>query len=198
MKDNANLKKNPNLAMHKKRVAGTLPGDGNIEFIGIPSTKEVVWFQFGNQHAFKHLPKKYITSLDLMFNRDHRAQIDIKAMADEKIRQLELYTYFVYGDADFYPDIVNGKLQPAENYRHDENCVSLKWMSKDITINGAPLNTRELKICDLILCNLPDKAIASELGIAHSTFDIHKRNLYKKAGAQSKGAFILTLVKERI
>ncbi len=192
-----NVQKPEPLRNHK-RVAGTLPNDGNIEFIGIPQTLEVIWFQYGNQHSFKNLPQKYFNLLAASYHQDLAAVQDIGRMAYDYDRQVELYTYFMYGDADFTPDIVEDELQPAENYRHQVDCISIGWMTKDITLNGHALNKRDIKICDLLLANLPDKAIADELGIAHSTFDVHKRNLYRKANVDNKGAFLLQLINERI
>ncbi|MGB5818849.1 MAG: helix-turn-helix transcriptional regulator [Saonia sp.] len=193
----ANLRKK-HLPRNHHRVAGTLPDDSDIEFIGIPSTMEVIWFQYGNQHSFSTLPNKYFELLSQRFHSDFRAVRDIGNMTFDYDRQIELYTYFVYGDADFSPDIVDGMLQPAENYRHDMDCISLKWLSKDITLNEKPLNKRELAICDMMMENYTDKLMAHNLNISISTFDFHKRNLYRKAGVDNKNAFLLKLVKERI
>jgi len=184
--------------LHQKRVAGTLPNDSNIEFIGIPSTKEVIWFQYGNQHAFCHLPEKYFNLLSERFHSDYRAVLDISAMESDPERQVELYTYYVFGDADFTADIIDGVLQPSENYRHSQDCISLQWVSKEITLNGSVLNSRDLKICDLMMLNLPDKQIASELGISMPTLDFHKKNLYVKAKVPNKAAFVIKLMEERI
>tara|TARA_R110002167_G_scaffold364968_1_gene588378 strand:+ start:32720 stop:33316 length:597 start_codon:yes stop_codon:yes gene_type:complete len=192
-----NVQQTP-LLRNNLRIAGMLPDDKDIEFIGIPSTMEVIWFQFGNQHAFSQLPDAYFQLLAEKYKSDVMAVQDIRAMAYDYERQIELYTYFIYGDADFTPDIIDGILQPAENFRHCTDCISLQWITKDITINDSPLNTRELTICDGILGNLPDKVIAHNLGIALSTFDFHKRNLYKKAGVDNKGAFLIKLFNERI
>ncbi|WP_421801793.1 helix-turn-helix transcriptional regulator [Flagellimonas sp.] len=184
--------------LHQKRVAGTLPNDNNIEFIGIPSTKEVIWFQYGNQHAFCNLPEKFFNLLNERFHSDYRAVLDISALETDPVRQVELYTYYVFGDADFTPDIIDGVLQPSENYRDTQDCISLKWMSKEITINGNPLNSRDLKICDMMILNLPDKQIACELGISMPTLDFHKKNLYAKANVPNKAAFVMKLMEERI
>jgi len=192
----ANVQKKRKLT--QRRVAGTLPNDANIEFIGIPKTKEVIWFQFGNQHAFCNLPTRFYTLLESRYLSDYKAVLDISAMTTDPKRQVELYTYYVFGDADFTPDIIDGVLQPSENYRDTEQCISLQWVSKEITINGIPLNSRDLKICDLMILNLPDKEIAYELGITLPTLDFHKRNLYQKAGSVNKAAFIMKLMEERI
>lgn len=194
---NANLQ-NTHLLTNQKRVAGTLPHDCDIEFIGIPKTKEVIWFQFGNQHAFSQLPDDIFKKLAEKYHSDPVAVEDITGLTWDYDRQVEIYTYYVYGDADFTPDVINGVLQPSENYRHQLDCISLKWLTKNITINGEVLNNRELLICDMLLENYTDKVMADELNIALPTLDHHKRNLYKKAGVNNKAAFIIKLFNERI
>lgn len=194
----ANLQKKPFCLRTHKRVAGTLPNDGNIEFIGIPSTKEVIWFQFGNQHSFSCLPAKYYKLLEARLLSDKQAMKDIVKMSYDAIRQVELYTYYVYGDADFTPDIINEVLQPAENYRHDLDCISLGWFTKELTINGEPLNNRDILICDMMVQNYTDKLMAHNLNISLPTFDFHKRNLYHKAGVDNKCALLLKIINERI
>lgn len=197
MINTANLQKKATPRNHS-RVAGTLPNDSNIEFIGIPSTMQCIWFQYGNQHSFAQLPGKYFSLLEESYLKDYKAVQDISVMTVDHHRQVELYAYFMYGDADFTPDIIDGVLQPAENYRHNMDCISLKWLHKDITLNGKPLNKRELAICDMMMENYTDKLMAHNLNIALATFDHHKRNLYVKAGVNNKTAFILKLVTERI
>lgn len=193
----ANLRKS-HLLHNQNRVAGTLPTDRNIEFIGIPATMEVIWFQYGNQHAFNTLPNEIFQLLADRYHTDEAAQADISEMTYDYDRQIELYTYFTFGDADFTADVIDGELQPAENYRHQLNCISLDWCTKDITLNGIALNKRELLICDMLLENDTDKLMAHRLGIAPATLDHHKRNLYKKAGVDNKAAFIIKLFKERV
>ncbi|HEA19980.1 MAG TPA: helix-turn-helix transcriptional regulator [Pricia antarctica] len=193
-----NLRKSPPPRNKNLRVAGTLPDDSDIEFIGIPSTKQCIWFQYGNQHSFATLPDNIFQLLADQFHSDYRAVLDIGEMTHDYDRQIELYTYYVYGDADFSPDVIDGVLQPAENFRDHLDCISLKWLTKDITLNGSPLNNRELLICDMMLENYTDKLMAHNLGIALATFDHHKRNLYKKAEVDNKSAFIIKLFNERI
>lgn len=190
--------RNTHLLHNQNRVAGTLPTDRDIEFIGIPSTREVIWFQYGNQHSFKTLPDEIFKLLAERYHSDERAQEDICKMSYDYDRQIELYTYYVYGDADFSPDVIDGELQPAENYRHQLDCISLRWLTKDITLNGHPLNTREIFICDMLLENYTDKEMAATLNIAMATIDHHKRKLYAKAGVNNKAAFIIKLFNERI
>ena len=124
-----------------KRVAGTMPFDSNIEFIGIPSTQEVIWFQYGNQHSFNTVPKIVLKQLQTKFFSDSPAVRDLAKIDATLERKIEIYTYFCFGDADFTPDVIDGILQPSENFRHSVDCISLKWKNKDLTIDGKVLNT---------------------------------------------------------
>ncbi|MDD7912962.1 helix-turn-helix transcriptional regulator [Polaribacter ponticola] len=181
-----------------KRVAGTMPFDSNIEFIGIPSTQEVIWFQYGNQHSFNTVPKIVLKQLQTKFFSDSPAVRDLAKIDATLERKIEIYTYFCFGDADFTPDVIDGILQPSENFRHSVDCISLKWKTKDITIGKTVLNSRDIKITDLIWNGYPDKYIANVLNITMSTYDYHRRNLYRKAGVTNKADFINKVTEERI
>ena len=182
----------------KAQVAGLDPSDNNIEFIGVCDTQEVLWMQHGCAHEFKNLPKWAYQICQHQYLNDKIAVRQLTALDISPERQVELYIYHLYGDVDATPDIKDGVLQPSENFRHSKNCASLDWETKDITIDGQPLTKRELKIIDLILEDIPDKAIAFEFGIKQSTLDFHKRNLFKNVGVNSKTALIIKALNQHI
>lgn len=170
-----------------------------IEFFGNPDTLTVQWLQDGKAHPFKDLNPKYFTVLLNAMNADPIARKDLEVVHHScgKIalpslsRRVELYTYYCYGALDHTADIIDGVLQPAENYRHTQNCMSLGWESKEITIHGIPLLPREIKMLDLFAQDFKDQVVALELGIAPDTLSAHKRTLFKKARVQSKPALML-------
>jgi len=105
----------------------------------------------------------------------------------------------MYGEVDATPDITNGKLSASENFRDIRNCPSLLWNSKNINIGSHILTPRQLIIIDCILLqNLPDKAIASVLGISHKTLDFHKSNFFKAIGVTNKMELQKVALKHKI
>jgi DNA-binding CsgD family transcriptional regulator len=182
--------------------AGVLPTDQNIEFVGVSGSKTVLWMQHGHTKTWKALPKPIYKKLKALFFTDHEAvkflSNNYKAEAHNLNRLVELYTYYMYGDLDHTPDVIDGTLQPSENFRESKNCPSLQFSNKFININGAHLSQRDLKILDDIIEGLPDKAIAHKLGICIGTFDFHKKNLFKKLGVDNKVSLAVISLKHHI
>lgn len=185
------LKKEP-------QIAGLSPNDSNIEFIGNRETKTVFWLQNGNNHYFSDLPEKYYKLLKEAYVKDPKAMCFLKAVTDDEKRQVELFTYYMYGDVDATADIENGVLTPSENFRDSKNCPSLLWDSKKMKINNHVLTRRQLSIIDMVAENLPDKAIASALFIETSTLDFHKGKLFKALNINSKTELLTLAFKHKI
>jgi len=152
------------------QIAGLFPGDNTIEFIGVHE----------------------------QFLSDDKAIVELNKLNCSIERMVEIYIYHLYGDVDHKPDFADGKLQLSENYRHSKNPSCLDWETKWIYIDGVSLTNRDLRIIDLIKEDAPDKRIASELGIAQSTFDFHKRNLYTKLNVQSKTELLIKVLTQHV
>lgn len=185
--------KNTTFTATKQLPAGIALNDHNIEFVGMKETQTVIWLQHGNSHSFEYLPKKFYRLLLNDFLEDKKA-IEVlekyyEEFPDDEFRErrmVELYTYYMYGGLDKKPDILNGVLQPSENFRHKPNCISLKFGNKTIDINGVVLKPREIRMLDAFAKGVPDKAIAQMLNIKQSTLDSHKRDLFKIMNVNSK------------
>jgi DNA-binding CsgD family transcriptional regulator len=180
------------------QIAGVMPNDSNIEFIGVRKTKQVLWLQNGNNHYFTDLPIEHYNLLKSKYLKDHKAVRFLKNTTDHLVQQVELYTYYMYGDVDSTPDISNGILSPSENFRDTQNCPSLLWDSKNINIGKHILSPRQIVIIDLIATNIPDKTIASILGISHKTLDFHKSKLFKVVGVTTKLDLLKIAMKYKI
>ncbi|WP_370407946.1 helix-turn-helix transcriptional regulator [Tenacibaculum dicentrarchi] len=168
------------------QLAGVMPNDNNIEFVGIRDTKRVLWIQNGHTQYFTDLPIKFFNLLKSAYLADFKAVEFLSKVTENLHHQVELFTYYMWGDLDSVPDIKDGKLGNSENFRDQQNCPSLLWNSKNININDHILTPRQIIIMDLIGENAPDKAIAAVLGISHKTFDFHKANLFKALCVHSK------------
>ncbi|RXG32015.1 hypothetical protein [Leeuwenhoekiella marinoflava] len=187
-------------------IAGLVPGSEDIEFYGIPETKEVRWLQNGQDHAFEDLSPRHYMMLLNAYMCDASARRLLERITDRNgrhvkldvTRQVMLYTYYCYGDLDNQPDIKNGKLQPAENYRHERECISLQFDSKEITINGIPLKNREIRMIDSFSQEDKDEIVAIELGIKRQTLNKHKKELFGKSGVSTKIGLMVKVFEERI
>ncbi|WP_422105542.1 helix-turn-helix transcriptional regulator [Winogradskyella sp.] len=182
--------------------AGISPSDPNIEFVGQANTKTVLWFQYGNPHRWETLPKNIYQALEELFLTDDTAVKVLtnhySEIANDINRLTEIYTYYMYGDLDHNADVIDGVLQPCENFRETKDCLSLQFDFKYIDIEGVHLSQRDLKILDMCMDNMPDKLIADHLGISQSTFDFHKKNLFKKFGCDSKVSIVVKGIKNHI
>ena len=182
----------------KAQLYGLHPSEDGIEFIGVYETQEVLWIQNGKANYFKDLSKGAYQICQHGYLNSKKALQQLSALNLSIERQVELFIYHMYGAVDATPDIKNGELQPAENFRHSKNCPSLSWDCKDITIDGSPLTTRELKMVDLILEDLPDKAIAADFGITESTLAFHKKKLFLKANVSGRSGLIIKAINQNI
>lgn len=184
--------------LQSPQIAGMMPNDNGVEFIGVRQTKQVIWLQNGNSHYFSDLPYDYYMLLKDAYTNDDKAVAFLSSVTADLNRQIELYTYYMYGAIDATPDIVDGKLSHCENFRDKRDCPSLHWNSKSLKIGEHTLTPRQIVIIDLISNDIPDKAIADTLCVTHSTLDFHKRNLYQAIGVSSKIGLFKLCVKHKI
>jgi len=175
--------------------AGLQPKDATIEFVGIPQKQEVLWIQNGNNHYFKDIPVQVFVKLHNLYQKDLGARKYLQTKSDNVVRQVELYTYYMFGSLDSIPDYNEGELSISENFRETEDCISKKFDFKKFTIGGVLLNDRFISMIDMIKMEYPDKLIADKLNISIKTLDFHKKNLFTKVGCQTKvGLVVLALL----
>lgn len=170
-------------------IPGIIPGDFNIEFIGVIGKKSVITLQNGQPIPFKDIPGLLKAKLFQKMQGDDKA---MEALGHLPMSEaLEHFVFCHYGAVDGTPDVyADGMLGPTENFRCGDNCVCLAWDSKNISINGYALTPREIEVADKLASDKTDNAIASELGITKSTLVIHKRNIYGKAEVGSRTGFV--------
>lgn len=180
------------------QIAGLFPADDNIEFAGIRETKKVLWLQNGSAHYFQDLPFKYYELLKSAYFACPEA-VDFCAYIHKKIKdQVELFTYYMWGDIDETPDITNGKLSESENFRDKQNCPSLLWNAKNITVDRYILTPRDLLMIDLMAKDYKDAVIADAIKVSHSYYDQLKRNLFTYTNTQTKTALVLKAKDQKV
>lgn len=178
-------------------IAGIIPGDYSIEFIGIRETKSVFTLQNGKCIPFCNIPGELKAKLFALMLSDEKAISDLRHMDEEDA--LERFVFCLFGDVDHMPDVTAcGQISPSENFRCGTDCTCLGWSTKSITINGAALTARQVQVTDELASDKPDKLIAHEMGISLGTLVTHKRNLYEKAGVMSRPGLVEKAFNERI
>ena len=180
-------------------IAGMdLRNHNDIEFFGIKKNKTVQFLQGGHVHYFGELPPKFFVLLQNRYNQDRGAREYFEGLDISPVRKIELYTYYLFGDLDHRPDIVNGELRECENFRDTFDCPSLSFDFKSIKLNGAKLNKRDLLIIELSAQGCTDEAIAQELHIKLPTLDCHKKTLFTKTGTDCKLDLVSKSYKQRV
>lgn len=180
------------------QIAGLHPADDSIEFIGHSETQEVHWMRNGHTLPWEYLPKDVYRKCQEAYLNDEVAYKYLSGLCFSTDRQIELFIYHNFGGIDNIPDFKQGELQRSENFRHTLNHVSLQWNYKDITIDEVVLNDRDLIIIDLMKEDAKDSTIAEALHITTSTFDYHKKNLFKKTGVKSRMGLIIKALNQHI
>lgn len=177
--------------------AGLMIGDKSTELFGCRETRRVFALSNGKTIKFEEL---HATKRALIFEKlisDEVALEDLKHLPQAEA--IEHFAFCVYGAADHEPDFdCDGNLKKADNFICSNNCICLKWKSKNITIEGNKLTSREIEIVTLLASDKPDKQIADELEITESTLNTHKRNLFEKFNVSSKSGLIIKAISNKI
>jgi hypothetical protein len=181
-----------------RQVAGLLPSDFNIEFIGNRDSKKVLFLHAGQTHYFSDLPLKYFNLVKNRYLKDHQAFAFISQIHEDLKDQIEMYTYYLWGDLDSIPDINNGVLSDCENFRDQRNCPSLLWNSKTITIDNYILTPRDLAMIDMMADDYKDSVIAGAIKVSVSHYDGLKRKLFIATKTQTKTALVLKAKDQKV
>ena len=182
------------------QIAGLIPGDSGIELMGVKNKgkKRTLWLQHGATHYFTDLPVSAYELLKAAYLKDHKAVEFISNIHEKLSDQVELYAYYMWGDVDGTPDIIDGQLAASENFRDKRDCPSLLWNSKHITIDDYELSPRDLIMIDMMAEDYKDSFIAEAIGVSHSHYDALKRKLFRVTGTQSKHSLLLKAKTQKV
>lgn len=182
-------------------IAGLAIKDNNIEFVA-GKNRTTLFIQNGVTHHFKEIPGFIYRKLKNAFLKDEACQKAFNTFFPNLIdetKKVALYTYYLWGGTDTNPDVIDGELQPAENFRESEDCISLAFNSKNIHYKGIPLKSRQIKMIDAWSKGILDSVIAEDiLDIAQTTYDFHKSKLFKILEVSSKPEAVSVAYKHHI
>jgi len=176
----------------------------DIEFIPKGEGMKVLCLQGGRSYPFKKIAAPIFTDILNEYTNDRGAQRFIKLLRNEKglpyskVEQVEIYVFFMWGGVDGKPDVIGGVLQPCENFITGEDCPSLNFDNKEVTVDGKQINYRDIKIILMANKDLPNKAIADELHISVRTLEYHLTRLYRKVGAFTRTGLVSAAYKNQI
>jgi DNA-binding NarL/FixJ family response regulator len=66
-----------------------------------------------------------------------------------------------------------------------------------LTRIDASLTRRETEIAGLVAQGLPNKAVATQLGLGEGTVKIHLHNIYRKLGISKRTGLMLSVIEKR-
>ena len=186
-------------------IAGLNPAlPQNIEFIPAGIGMSVLCLQGGGTYLFKEIAAPIFTDILNLYMKDRGAKRFIQSLRREdgmpysKVEQVEIYVFFMWGAVDGIPDVIGGVIQPSENCITGEDCPSIHFDHKEITVDGKQINNRDIKIILMANKDLPNKAIADELNISVRTLEYHLTRLYRKVGAFTRTGLVAAAYKDQI
>lgn len=177
--------------------AGLMIGDNATELFGCRETKKVYALSNGKTIPFNQLePLKRALIFEKLLSDDVALE-DLRSLPQNEA--IEKFAFCIYGAADHEPDFnEEGELKKADNFICSNNCKCLKWLSKNISVDGNKLTPREIQIVMLLASDKPEKQIADQLDITESTLNTHKKHLFDKFNVHSKSGLITKAIANKI
>lgn len=196
------INKSTTKVINSHLTCGTLLSDKRIEIFADKETHKVYFKQYGQTFRFVDLPTKYKELYMFKLFKDDEATKQLHKKYSSLDEMLEHFAFCLHGDADIHPDIVDGNITEAENFRCKPGleCECLKWQSKNITIDGKKLTRYQLELTLALATGKPDKVICLEMAnpITQSTLDTRKRLLYKFANVHCKAEFVAKAINQKV
>jgi DNA-binding CsgD family transcriptional regulator len=180
------------------QTPGLFPSDDRIEFYGNRTTKDVFYFQNGQTHHFTNLPSEVYQAIKDVYLKDAPAMAFLSTIHSELTDQIKMFTYFVWGGLDDTPDWENGKLSESENFLDSDDCPSLLWQSKAITIDRYILKPRDRVMIKLMAEGHLDFVIAEMIDVSVSHYDKLKRDLFNYTNTNNKTSLVLKAKEQKV
>lgn len=161
-----------------------MPGllDDHAEIVAVGKELKVIYRGMGI--PFQAVPEALKNVLRDELEKDPKAQLALIEWGFEDPEgMLERFAWCRYGGSDFNPDVhQDGTLTP--DYHECGNRGQCPFEGT-VCLNPFKITSREREILILIAQGIPQKNIASELGIQETTVAKARRSLFEKTGSQS-------------
>lgn len=171
--------------METPTPAGLL--DSNFEFF--EKENEVYFLQNGSLHKFDEIDVKCLDFLraDLEDHPKAIAAMEQTGIFDP-VAQLKQWALCNFGNFDNKADLTEDGVVIREHVRCAKRgtCPFEGIICQPLVVANGTITSREEQIIKLIARDLADKQIAAMLGISVNTMAVHRQNIERKIGCQSK------------
>ncbi|WP_322970298.1 helix-turn-helix transcriptional regulator [Faecalibacter sp. LW9] len=175
------------------------PGMLNSEIEFFFEGSQTMYMTNGIIKPFSAITSCIEKTLTAELNKDEEAlEILSKMFPNEPLKQLEKFTKCRFGGLDFSADINHaGKIQKGEYWDCPlrGNCKAEGKLCKHIKYNNNIIDSAEIALIKLLVTDMTNEAIASELSIPLGTVHYKKRVLYEKIEIKTKQELTLFAVR---
>jgi len=167
----------------------------SVEFFN--DNKKVKAFSQGKIQDFYDLPFSILMVLRDALKNEHDADTVLKEwFPGSEMKRLEKFVSCRFGGLDFTPDIQNLTLGKGEYWDCPLRgvCKGEGIVCKPLTYNTETLTTHDIKAIRLLATSITNEALAGELNLPMGTFNLFKKQLYKKLNIQTKQEAVVIAV----
>lgn len=170
--------------------------DSNVEFfISDDKTKA---FSQGKIHDFYDLPFSVLMILQDALKQENDTDTILKAWHPEsEMKRLEKFVRCRFGGLDFTPDIENLTLGKGEYWDCPLRgvCKGEGVVCKKPVYNNHVLTPKDIAAMRLLATSITNEALAEKLNLPMGTFNLFKKDLYKKLNVQTKQEVVVITMK---
>ena len=173
--------------------------DSSIEFF--TQDNKVKAFSQGKIRDFYDVPFTSLLILREALEKDSAADTVLKEWHPEsEMKRMEKFVSCRFGGLDFKPDIKDLELQSGEYWPCPLRgvCRGEGIVCKPLEYNGSALSQKEIKLIQLLPTSLTNEALADQVKLPMGTFNLFKKELYKKLNVQTKQEAVLIAVELNI
>lgn len=115
---------------------------------------------------------------------------------DSEMKRMEKFIHCRFGGLDFTPDIKDHELQAGEYWDCPLRgiCKGEGLVCKNLKYNSHTLLLKDIKLMRLLTTNLTNEVLAEKLDMCMGTFNLFKKELYKKLNIQTKQEAVVIAV----
>lgn len=167
----------------------------NIEFFN--DKDKVKAFSQGKIHDFYDLPFSILMVLRDALSKENDTDTILKDwLPESEMKRLEKFVSCRFGGLDFTPDIKNLTLGHGEYWDCPlrGTCKGEGIVCKQLVYNNHTLTAKDIKAMRLLSTSITNEGLADDLDMPMGTFNLFKKELYKKLNIQTKQEAVVIAV----
>lgn len=169
--------------------------DSSVEFWNHDDETKVL--SQGKVTDFYDTPISILLLIREQLSKEHDTDAQLKEWHPEsEMKRMEKFVRCRYGGLDFKPDVINLQLQAGEYWPCPlrGKCRGEGIVCKNAVYNNQELTGKDIKLIQLLSTNLTNEALADKFKMCMGTFNLFKKELYKKLNIQTKQEAVLVAV----